>query len=397
MQKPQRVNYGAKPDLLSHFKSLTSRNELPSLDTLIQQAGSLIDRYASQDAYDQALSKAKSSNAPEPMKILFGPAWTNQSTGSTNSAPVPLLPNEDVPKVHKEADDFDGDHVLANSVLFLQDFGWWIEIAYAVSEGDIGRVFEILKIWIFTFAGSSHHNYMTYLLEVYCLLRYEASRDLRDVILNNWLVNVTGELGKWIEGDLLQEHYNRWLEDMVKKRDENLHLFCAGRTLGHVAVNQFNQGYDRLQQKKLNDFINKTTAYADIIADIQSSKQAQETAVPSSNLEVQDHSQPSNDDSLSDVESVSDSSKSDSASSSTPSSSTETENEDTEDPSNNHLVSSSDYDVYLSSDQLTHKAWYEQEGKDNSSDEEDDGLGNGFCSDGSDNINDTGNGAYDSE
>lgn len=101
-----------------------------------------------------------------------------------------------------------------------------------------------------------------------------------------------------------------------------------------------------------------------------------ETAIPGTNLELQDHSQPSNDDSVSKVESVSDSSKSDSASSSTPSC-TETENENTEDPSNNHLVSSSDYDVYLSVDRLMHKAWYEQEGKDSSSDEEDDGLGNG--------------------
>ena len=141
-----RVSYGAKPDLLSHLKSLATKNELPSLDTLIQQAGSLVDRYASQDAYDQALSKAESGDAPETMKISFGPAWTNQSTGSTDSAPVPLLPTEDVPKVHKEANDFDGDRVLANSILFLQDFGWWIEIAYAVSEGDIGRVFEILKV-----------------------------------------------------------------------------------------------------------------------------------------------------------------------------------------------------------------------------------------------------------
>jgi hypothetical protein len=31
-------------------------------------------------------------------------------------------------------------------------------------------------------------------------------------------VNVSGELGRWIEADLLQEHYNCWLEDMVKKR-----------------------------------------------------------------------------------------------------------------------------------------------------------------------------------
>ena len=113
-------------------------------------------------------------------------------------------------------------------------------------------------------------------------------------------------------------------------------------------------------------------------------------------MELQDHSEPRNDDSLSEVESVPDSSKSDSASSSTPSSA-ETENENTEDPSNNHLISGSDYDIYLSGDRLMHKAWYEQEGKDSSSDEEDDGLGNGFCSDGSDDTNDMGNGAYDSD
>ena len=153
---------------------------------------------------------------------------------------------------------------------------------------------------------------MTYLLEVHCLLRYEASQDLRDGILNNWLVNITGEVGKWIEADLLQEHYNRWLEDMVKKRggdfddkfyrhtlspnvdhflrikeeienafslrsrgkthtsphlrdelcvllalykEEYLHLFCTGRTLGHAAINQFNEGYTRLDTGKLDTCI----------------------------------------------------------------------------------------------------------------------------------------------
>lgn len=87
------------------------------------------------------------------------------------------------------------------------------------------------------FAGSSHQNYMTYLLEVYCLLRYDASQDLRDSILNNWLVNVTGELGKWIGGDLLQEHYNRWLEDMAKKRggdfDDNFYRNTLSPNVEH--------------------------------------------------------------------------------------------------------------------------------------------------------------------
>jgi hypothetical protein len=49
-------------------------------------------------------------------------------------------------------------------------------------------------------------------------LRYEASKDLKNALLSHMLVNLTGELGKWIEGDLMQEHYNRWLEDMVSKR-----------------------------------------------------------------------------------------------------------------------------------------------------------------------------------
>jgi len=92
------------------------------------------------------------SDAPAPMKIPFGSLSTTQNIGSTLSTEVdisesdpPAVPTEDVPKVHQEINDFDGDRVLANSILFLQDFGWWVEISYAVPEGDIGHVFEILK------------------------------------------------------------------------------------------------------------------------------------------------------------------------------------------------------------------------------------------------------------
>ncbi len=67
------------------------------------------------------------------------------------------------------------------------------------------------------FAGASNQNYMNYLLETYCLFKFEASKSLQDALWNNWLVNLMGELGNWIECDLLQEHYNRWLEDMVGK------------------------------------------------------------------------------------------------------------------------------------------------------------------------------------
>lgn len=56
---------------------------------------------------------------------------------------------------------------------------------------------------------------------MYCLFRYESSKNLKDAIWNNWLVNVTGQLGYWIPDDLLQEHYNRWLEEIVEKSGKN--------------------------------------------------------------------------------------------------------------------------------------------------------------------------------
>jgi len=37
---------------------------------------------------------------------------------------------------------------LANADLFKLDFGLWIEAQWAVAEGDIGRVLEILKVGI---------------------------------------------------------------------------------------------------------------------------------------------------------------------------------------------------------------------------------------------------------
>ncbi len=80
---------------------------------------------------------------------------------------------------------------------------------------------------------------MNYLLEMYCLFRYEASGDLKDAIWNNWLVNLTGELGSWIEADLLQEHYNRWLEDMVGKHRGNFDDTFYRQTIPRTSIVSF--------------------------------------------------------------------------------------------------------------------------------------------------------------
>jgi hypothetical protein len=271
------------------------------------------------------------------MRVPQGSPWT-VPLASTSVTSVP-----DAPQGHVEAVEFDGDRVLANSHLFKMEFGWWIEVAYSVSEGDIGRALEILKvepfvtsclmilthasiqIWIFTFCGTSHQNYTNYMLDLYCLLRYESSPSLHEALLNNWLVNMTGKPGQWYEADLLQEHHNRWLEDMVQRhggefddlfyrktislnvshflrikeeiettfgldqrskshtsphlrdefrlllnlyKEEELHSFRFGRSLGHAAKNAFALGYECLDSGKLAEYIRKSTAHVDVMAEV---------------------------------------------------------------------------------------------------------------------------------
>ena len=41
---------------------------------------------------------------------------------------------------------FKGDWALANSILLLRDGIWSLEVCQAVATGDIGRVWEVLKV-----------------------------------------------------------------------------------------------------------------------------------------------------------------------------------------------------------------------------------------------------------
>ncbi|KAJ7633589.1 hypothetical protein DFH06DRAFT_1139927 [Mycena polygramma] len=343
-------------NLQTHFSALAKSDQLPDLHTLLKQAEELVDHYATQSAIQASLSADEVNDPDNINKIPAGSPWTTPlatntaastndddveppglvdidepEPGETRQPPVQPKAANDAPKAHTEKPEFDGDRVLRNSQIFMQDFGWWIEFAHAVPEGDIGRVWEIMKIWIFKFAGSSHQNYVNYLLEVYCMLRYEASKDLSDAILNNWLLNIKGELGKWLPGDLHQEHYNKWLEDMIQKhggdfdnkfyretispnvhhflqikaevetafnlerrsqthtsphlrdeltlllkafKEEEVHLFRSGRSLGHAAVNQFARGYRRLEEGKMEAFLTKSTVLGDFLAQIRRGENA---------------------------------------------------------------------------------------------------------------------------
>jgi hypothetical protein len=49
-------------------------------------------------------------------------------------------------KTATDGKDFKGDRVLSQSIALLGDIMWAWECAYAVAEGDAGRVYEVLKV-----------------------------------------------------------------------------------------------------------------------------------------------------------------------------------------------------------------------------------------------------------
>jgi hypothetical protein len=160
-----------------HFANLT-KDDIPSLDEILGISRILVRRYASQDAYNQALSKAESATASESMKVPPGkevPSLRSTRTQASTVAdgdPTSDDSDDDLPEDAPAGDDsvnpqttemadveateedtpfvedegFDGDRVLANEALFLMEAGQWVEAAYAIPEGDIGRMYEILLV-----------------------------------------------------------------------------------------------------------------------------------------------------------------------------------------------------------------------------------------------------------
>ena len=143
--------------------------------------------------------------------IPLGTAWTEPR-------PTPPSSHGSKKKTAEPAPIFKGDQVLARSIAFMRDTMISHEAALASAEGDPGRLYEAIKVMLFTFAGSSHSNYTGYLLEMIVKLELESSPKLKQAILRLSLINLTGKEGHFSAGDFIQEYFNRLLEAVVQKK-----------------------------------------------------------------------------------------------------------------------------------------------------------------------------------
>ena len=79
----------------------------------------------------------------------------------------------------------------------------------------------LLQVLRFTFWGSGATNYGNELLEHAVLFIHVYPKRLREALLDNWLVNPSGEPHRWHELDLLQEHLNFWIKVFFNSRNSD--------------------------------------------------------------------------------------------------------------------------------------------------------------------------------
>ncbi|KAJ7177836.1 hypothetical protein C8R46DRAFT_987802 [Mycena filopes] len=94
-----------------------------------------------------------------------------------------------------------GDITLENAILYNRDALFYVEFTQAIKKGDIGRVLNVLSVWM-------------------VMMRSPKTMP-RELYLANWLVNLTGLPFRFKPVDLLQEHQNFWAKIIYNAKGSN--------------------------------------------------------------------------------------------------------------------------------------------------------------------------------
>ncbi|KAJ7022998.1 hypothetical protein C8F04DRAFT_1213416 [Mycena alexandri] len=116
-----------------------------------------------------------------------------------------------------------GEHdiTLENAILYNRDALFYVELTQAIKKGDIGRVLNVLAIWMVMMrAPKTMPRYADAIFETLVRIRNFPPK-LRELYLANWLVNLTGKLFGFKPVDLLQEHQNFWAKIIYNAKGSN--------------------------------------------------------------------------------------------------------------------------------------------------------------------------------
>lgn len=131
-------------DLVEHFKQLGPR--MPSFEELENIASDMSQAHAT----TQAFTRARYPTYAHPPRAPPGRAWTHETAYNNRpkDSDIVMQDPSNVEELPVPPPPTDADLTLANSTLFIRNGIWWREVCSAVAEGDPGRVWEILKVYL---------------------------------------------------------------------------------------------------------------------------------------------------------------------------------------------------------------------------------------------------------
>ncbi|KAF7348155.1 hypothetical protein MSAN_01768400 [Mycena sanguinolenta] len=108
-----------------------------------------------------------------------------------------------------------------NVILLNRDALFYIEFVSAIKKGDIGRVVNVLRVWMVMMrSNKTMPRYADTIFETLARIdRYDPV--LKKFFLHNWLVNLVGRAYSFKEVDLLQEHQNFWAKIIYNAKGVN--------------------------------------------------------------------------------------------------------------------------------------------------------------------------------
>lgn len=150
-------------------------NEIPSFGRLFEMAQALWDSYSNPHAFTSLVT----GHHLDQFVVPIGEPWRKEDEANLQSAPSQAMDidinskvcggsGEDKGQETKGegetfigGGEFKGDHALARSASFIYEALVSKEVAQAVAEGDVGRVYEGIKVSLASIAG----EFLTYITD----------------------------------------------------------------------------------------------------------------------------------------------------------------------------------------------------------------------------------------
>lgn len=150
-----RVHFNT-PDIFEYFAALGRLNKLPSFEDLEIAAKALFETYvgsaaryqAGMDARDEATEWAARAPLGTPWNPIPTPSTqpTKKKARKTTSTKIPPKKSAKSKAVPPQPPSFFGDQALFDTGTFMYDAMISREVAAAAAQGDVGRVWEGMKV-----------------------------------------------------------------------------------------------------------------------------------------------------------------------------------------------------------------------------------------------------------